>query len=321
MPLPHTNFKIIEGFDKPTYTGDDGKKKETTKNGIADHYNFVAHPNNFVAHPKLPLGTVAARRIPCFCEPCHAQSIIPWDNNKPFHEQEPWKTPRDCVLCWEVGDLNAWKFLTIKPKPGDYEEAEIHDCFSDALQIIEEEVGKEIKPNHYGAVNAEDPQGAPDGYYLVQWAGEPFILQEPALVEGCDGGPMPEGTIVVKGRYLHRVPRNPHWYQFKEFHGKVDLFRVQYILDPDIPLVKFNKKDGNTPTRGSMTKEEERMAPSRCYKVPAASAAKIEFEKNKRKVFDYVEMEWPDEAGAADAVEEDDEEEDLFVDMDKEEVE
>ena len=99
------------------------------------------------------------------------------------------------------------------------------------------------------------PEGAPDGYYLVEWDGEPYILQEPAEVEGCPGGPMPEGTMVVPGRYLYLVPRNPHWYHSHLWRDeKVLLFRVQYILDPDIELERYSVKDNLTPTKGNMDK-------------------------------------------------------------------
>jgi hypothetical protein len=89
IPLEHTNFKIVSGFDKPTYIDEEGKTKEYPKNGIADHYNFVTHP-------KMPLNVVAARRYPCLCDPCFQKSIIPWDNEKEYADQDRWETAEDC---------------------------------------------------------------------------------------------------------------------------------------------------------------------------------------------------------------------------------
>jgi hypothetical protein len=40
LPIENTAFKVVDGFDKPTYIDDEGKKKVTKKNGIQDHYHF-----------------------------------------------------------------------------------------------------------------------------------------------------------------------------------------------------------------------------------------------------------------------------------------
>ena len=291
IPLAHTNFRIVSGFDKPTYVDDDGKRKATTKNGIADHFNFITLS-------ELPLNLVVTRRFPCSCEACHAKSLIPWDHTKNYDEQDRWKSAEDCDYAWEFEDLNDYKFLTLMPAKGDFDESEIHECLSDALEVIEHQMGERIKADHYGAVNADDPQGAPDGYYLVEWDGEPYVLQEPKEVEGCVGGPMPEGTLVVPGRYLYRVPRNPNWYHSRLWKGEeVKLFRVQYVLDPDIELERYNVKEGRIPTRGNLTAGELKTVVSRCYKVPMDTVTEIGFEKKRRSNLDYVEIEFPVEEG------------------------
>jgi hypothetical protein len=38
-----------------------------------------------------------------------------------------------------------------------FDEDEIFDCYSDALQVIEELMGKGVKTYKHGAVNADDP--------------------------------------------------------------------------------------------------------------------------------------------------------------------
>ena len=153
IPLEHTNFKIVSGFDKPTYIDEEGKTKEYPRNGIADHYNFVTHP-------KMPLNVVAARRYPCLCDPCFEKSIIPWDNEKEYADQDRWETAEDCEYSWEYSGLNFWKFLTLMPAKG-FDEDEIFDCYSDALQVIEELMGKGVKAYKHGAVNADDPRRSP----------------------------------------------------------------------------------------------------------------------------------------------------------------
>jgi hypothetical protein len=134
----------------------------------------------------------------------------------------------------------------------------------------------------------------------------PFLLQESSKVEGCKGE-MPEGTTVCEGRYLHRVPRNPHWFQHLTL--KMDpkvLFRVQYVLNPDIKLEKYTCS--NKPTAGSLTPIQERMAPSRCYRLPQNVVEDITIEKQRRKALDYIELEWDEDEDNEEAEEEEEEE-------------
>jgi hypothetical protein len=211
----------------------------------------------------------------------------------------------NCKLGDEFGDLNEWKFVTLKPKPGECVDDEIHACMDDALQVIEAQMIPKLKSQRYAAINCDDEQS--DGYYLVQWEGQPFVLQESMKVEGCKDE-MPEGTTVCEGRYLHRVPRNPHWFQHLTY--KMDpkkLFRVQYVLNPDIELEKYTRT--NKPTAGSLTSQQERMAPSRCYKVPQNVVKAIAIEKLQRKALDYIEIEWDEDNEEAKEEEEEEENE------------
>jgi hypothetical protein len=186
LPIENTAFKIVDGFDKPTYHDDNGKKKVTTKNGIQDHYHF------YMGY-EFPQNTVAVRRIPCSCDACHTQITLPWDHEADLNEQDRFQAPVNCKLGDEFGDLNEWKFVTLKPKPGECVDDEIQACIDDALQIIEAEMIPKLKSQHYAAINCDDEQS--DGYYLVQWEGHPFVLQESMKVEGCKGE-MPEGREV-----------------------------------------------------------------------------------------------------------------------------
>ena len=50
------------------------------KNGISFHHNIRADPH-------LGIVKLAARRIPCMCNTCTEQIILPWDHTATFNDQ------------------------------------------------------------------------------------------------------------------------------------------------------------------------------------------------------------------------------------------
>jgi hypothetical protein len=132
------------------------------------------------------------------------------------------------------------------------------------------------------------------------------------LVEGCNGGDMPKGTTVVEGRYWNQVPRSPHWFQEGTWDDHILLFRVQYILDPNIKMEAYHQRDGNLTMANSLTDEQRRRAPTTCKKVPASVVEDIKLEKKRRNELDHVEVEFKDNTSndEDDPEEEDKEEED-----------
>ena len=231
--------------------------------------------------------------------------------------QERFRDPPNCVLKDELGDLNKWKFITLKPDPNKSCEDEIEEVYMDALQGLGTELSQFIKPGNFGAVNCEEDPAAPEGYYIVKWTGEPYVLQEPAMVEGFNAGPMQEGTLVCEGEYFHRVPGAPRWYQSnKSFHQdrsmrleETKLFRVQWVLDPDIAMENHRKANAATRVpQHCLTSFQVQMADSWCKRVPVAANKWIQEEKKRRAVFDYVECTW--ESGNEETQQEEDMQED-----------
>jgi hypothetical protein len=136
-----------------------------------------------------------------------------------------------------------------------------------------------------------DPKDAPDGYYIVQWTGEPEVLQKPTKVEGYNAGLMPEGTVVCKGQYYNRVPRNPRWYQIGDegYKEETHFFRLQNVLDAEVEMEPHHERNGVTPTAGSLTEFQQRMAEARCFRVPIETHQQMVTEKRRRAAFDMVE--------------------------------
>ena len=171
-------------------------------------------------------------------------------------------------------------------------EEEIKECYEDFLEThVEAEMMDGIKTGNFGAVSVDDdPEHAPDGYYIVKWTGEPYFLTEPAHVEGFAAGKMDKHTIVCQGQYLNRVPRNPLWYQQgdKGYAERELLFRVQYVLDPKIKFKPY-RKGTNECTAGCLTAFQKRVAESRCFKVTNGTHEALLDEKRRRAAFDVVE--------------------------------
>jgi hypothetical protein len=239
----------------------------------------------------------------------HIQITKPWIQNVTLAEQERFKTPANCLLGNELGEFNTWKFVELALAPGCHEEDEINECTDDALAVIEVALIPLIKFNMFGAITCDnDKKGAPDGYYLVRFTDIPFVLQEPRPVEGCNGGDMPEGTTVVEGRYWNRVPRSPHWFQEGKWDAPKLLFRVQYVLHPNIEMEAYHQRDGNLPATNSLIEEQRRRAPTTCKKVPDIVVEDINLEKKRRNELDHVEVEFEDDT-SNDVNDDDDEEE------------
>jgi hypothetical protein len=61
---------------------------------------------------------------------------------------------------------------------------------------------------NYGAFSTDDPEA--DGYYIVQWTGDPHTLQEDLLLEStyC----IPSGEIVCEARFFCIIPHANRWF-------------------------------------------------------------------------------------------------------------
>ena len=288
VPLAKTCYKVCSGFDSPTYQDAKGNTKHYGKNGIKEHFHFYCH------YRMKPL-TCATRRIPCSCDSCHKQITKPWDPTiKDDAKQPRFANPPNCTLKDVLSGMNQWKILTIRVDPKKNVQEEIDECYEDALDGLEAFYLDKVKKGNIGGISAEDKQTAPDGYYIVKWMGEPEILQQPAKVEGYNAGLMPAGTLVCKGQYYNRVPRNPRWYQIGDrgYAEKTHYFRLQNVLEAEIELERYHKRNGPVPAGNNLTPQQLKMAPARCYRVPIEAEQKMMTEKARRAALDVVECEY-----------------------------
>jgi hypothetical protein len=197
-------------------------KSGQTQNGIMAHYHFVAFP-------ELGIGRVAARRIPCACEPCCKMLKIPWDNGVTDPQDQPrFATVTDCKYALILGDLNDWRIIYLKENPEVMDVEELEQVYNDILGEHEAAAARNIAPGGFGAYGADE-------YHLVEWKSEAFPLEkETDKVEGMAGNVLPAGTLVAKGVYWNDVGRAPRWYTPPSGRRVQRLFRVRYVVSPQL---------------------------------------------------------------------------------------
>jgi hypothetical protein len=76
----------------------------------------------------------------------------------------------------------------------------------------------------FGAIMTEDEQT--HGYYLIQWCGLPYTLQE-------DSDESQAGELVCEATYLNPVERAPYWYTPSDIATVV---RLQHVVGADLEM-------------------------------------------------------------------------------------
>ena len=146
---------------------------------------------------ELGVGKVALRQIPCNCNACDEIIRLPWDDGISAEMQNRFQTVEHCFFRSILGDANRWHVVKIKESAaGDAEEAD--ETRYDVLQHVTAAVGKSIVVNEIGAISTGD-EDATDGYYLVEFTGEPYTDQN-------------DGSLKCEGNWLWEVPESRKWF-------------------------------------------------------------------------------------------------------------
>jgi hypothetical protein len=204
-----------------------------------------------------------------------------------------------------MGDLNNWHFITVEPatkknsrgeKVADEDPEQLQSLHQEALTSIAMKTSMEINVDGFGAINA-DEEDAPDGFYLVQWKGKPYILQAPAKVECCGVGDgengsheMPAGTLVCKAIYYDKIGQAPGWYEpplsSPSKPPKTYLFWLNHVLCGDIQLESgsLTKKPG----RGALISNHNKLTPYKLKLVNKHWMNELKFEKTVREKLEHV---------------------------------
>jgi len=240
-----------------------------------------------------------------------------WDDSiKDWRKQPRFVNTPDCYARPVFEDLNDWNFITIaakipvKNKGGKAAKTQVYEdemqaCYDHVLHDYESRAILGCKPNtdstkrQFGAIDAEVNDDCQDGYYLVEWTGDAFMLQEPWDVEGCVDQ-MPAGTWVIEGRYLDRIAQNPHWYHYRYNNDKL-LFRLQYVAVPSISPELYNPDINLKPASfGHLEPWQVMSADRNLYKVPRDAWELIRQEAAAREKNEFVEYTVEDELDGLD---------------------
>jgi hypothetical protein len=152
-----------------------------------------------------------------------------------------------------------------------------------------------------GAFATEDPDA--DGYYLVEWVGEPWTLDEDLVLDEYDPPiVLKRGERVVRAKYYNKVPRATRWYTPSNLLTTV---RLQQVLVANLEI----QSESTTTSK----------LPNTCNKVAARRKGarmmdKIDHEKivdeiARRAILDFYEEEEDDDDDEEEEDDDNDEEE------------
>jgi hypothetical protein len=281
---------VKSGFTKKTE-----KVPGTNKRRVIPHQGPKEHLNVY-ADWRIGLDCVAVRRFACSCEACANQINTEWDDNiKDWTKQPRFQRAPNCNKKKILGPHNDWKFVTLGPAKTKDEsvlkiQAKEEKAFmDDILAGYDRKTAGSVKKDGYAAMNME---GAPDGYYLIQWTGVPFETQDDKTeVEGFEG-PVPKETLVCEGRYLDRIEGSPHWYRCNWKNPRL-LFRLQYIVAGEIKMLDYNKETGIVPRNMDCLEDWMKKQAKRDVKrVPPKAVEAIKKEIQARDALDIMEIHW-----------------------------
>jgi hypothetical protein len=205
-----------------------------TRNGISAMYNFRADPD-------LGMHRIAVRRIPCACLPCIAQLERLWLPGVTAEEQPRYSRNSQCTYFGIFDGLNDWQIISLSPNANSNDE-ELDEAQAYALKGIETINSEKVEMGNYGAFSTDDPEA--DGYYIVQWTGDPYTLQDDLLLESTDC--IPAGEIVCEARYFCKIPRANRWFvKEKTQNGEnaVTTVRMKQVVAPNLALEGVNDQN------------------------------------------------------------------------------
>jgi hypothetical protein len=221
-------------------------------------------------------GRIAARRIPCACIPCTEQLARPWLWERQPKDQPRYAINEDCEL-WSVFEgLNNYHILELQEK----KESD-NDEFLQAQKLVVDSWANSIAP----CIHAETigAQNSVDGYYLVQFTGEPRRVEEDTVLEKYTPPIyVGAGELVVEGRYFSEVPRAKRW-----FTSTTDstVMRVSQILLVGLSLLAESELGPTLPSGCNRRQAREKGA----RLLTAVDHGRLLDEIQRRQVVDFVE--------------------------------
>jgi hypothetical protein len=109
--------------------------------------------------------------------------------------------------------LNDWLIVELRPT-AKTDMDDVQEACYDVIEGLCRQMGEEIQLGQIGAMATDDTKTL--GYYLVQFATDPFSYQpaenrEEANDDG-DNQQIEEGSLLVRGKYYSLMRGAPFWY-------------------------------------------------------------------------------------------------------------
>jgi hypothetical protein len=137
------------------------------------------------------------------------------------------------------GGLNGWHIVELAPRK-DNDSQEVEEANRLVVKSWADRAEETIKEGENRAFQTEDPNA--NGYYLVQWLGQPYQLEESCVLpEYAPPIFVPKGETVCDARYWMKVRRAPKWYTLSVDKTKV---RLCQRLSSNVRLVEESEAEG-----------------------------------------------------------------------------
>eukprot|EP00966_Prymnesium_polylepis_P149338 3450181-Prymnesium_polylepis.1 len=160
----------------------------------------------------------------------------------------------------------------------------------------------------YGAFSTSDQDA--DGYYLVQWIGEPYTLQEDEeLTEYTPAIWIKAGEAVCKGKYFNKVQGAQLWYTAMEGAAAETetLVRMKHVVAADLKLAPISEV--NKLPHGMNKKKKTETTKKKALKIDPLDHERIGDEIIRREAFALEEEEEDDDSEEEEEEDDEDEEE------------
>jgi len=250
------------------------------KNGIQFHHNYVADK-------EFPM-QVAARRLGCKCGGCKRKSKEPKETrySGPCKECDYWPIFK---LPGEEEGLNDWKMLSFKKKSGCDDE-EVDELFGITLRGLGKTLASKVVDGGFGAYEVSNDKEY--DYYVVQWDGEPFRVEEDkVLTKGNTSVRVSAGEYVCRAVFLEKLYGAADWWTMttskKDGSHMRTIVRMQQVLCPDIKLEA--RSDTNQFEKGTYKRSVAYADQHGAWKMDKDDHNFLIDESINREEFNYIE--------------------------------
>jgi len=193
--------------------------------------------------PELGIGFCALRRIPCACSACVDQLSHKWEPNISVTEQPRYAIePESCKYSSILHGYNRWYIAELHLIQKTVDESVIEYRDETILNGQTWAVADQIDSGAFGAFQTTDTSHT-NGYYIVQWIGNAYTLQERHLCHAFDPpNVIEEGELVCRAKFWTTTSKGSLWY-YEPPNDILVMVRLKQVLMP-----YFEMKNPNDPS-------------------------------------------------------------------------